>query len=96
MGKFGNVDWYCDQCNAYLNDQSGFTEDRGTWTCTECGYENSITANDIIWEGDESGDESGDNYDFYEDDDYDEVPEGCRACGGPYPDCMTSCNLFDD
>ena len=24
------------------------------------------------------------------------VPEGCRACGGPYPNCMTSCNIFDD
>lgn len=24
------------------------------------------------------------------------IPEGCRACGGPYPDCVTSCNIFDD
>lgn len=24
------------------------------------------------------------------------IPEGCRACGGPYPNCMTSCNIFDD
>ncbi|MDR2774890.1 MAG: hypothetical protein LBC19_09140 [Tannerella sp.] len=23
-------------------------------------------------------------------------PFGCRACGGPYPHCMTSCRLFDD
>lgn len=23
-------------------------------------------------------------------------PPGCRACGGPYPHCLTSCNLFDD
>lgn len=23
-------------------------------------------------------------------------PEGCRACGGPYPDCTSSCPLFDD
>ena len=30
------------------------------------------------------------------DDDYDDIPEGCRACGGPYPDCMDSCPLFDD
>lgn len=29
----------------------------------------------------------------YEDDD---IPEGCIACGGPYPECMTSCNMFDD
>lgn len=21
---------------------------------------------------------------------------GCRACGGPYPNCKLSCKLFDD
>lgn len=26
----------------------------------------------------------------------DEIPEGCRACGGPYPYCKTSCSIFDD
>ncbi|MBQ8054872.1 MAG: hypothetical protein IJ198_13890 [Lachnospiraceae bacterium] len=25
-----------------------------------------------------------------------EVPEGCRACGGPYPTCTDGCPLFDD
>ena len=25
-----------------------------------------------------------------------DIPEGCAACGGPYPDCKTSCPLFDD
>ena len=24
------------------------------------------------------------------------VPAGCRACGGPYPECRASCNLYDD
>lgn len=24
------------------------------------------------------------------------IPEGCRACGGPYPSCKSSCNMFDD
>ena len=23
-------------------------------------------------------------------------PAGCRACGGPYPHCKTSCKLFDN
>ena len=23
-------------------------------------------------------------------------PAGCRACGGPYPNCKLSCKLFDD
>lgn len=25
-----------------------------------------------------------------------EIPSGCLACGGPYPDCKSSCNIFDD
>ncbi len=28
--------------------------------------------------------------------DWDEEPEVCKACGGPWPDCMDSCKLFDD
>lgn len=28
--------------------------------------------------------------------DTDDVPSGCAACGGPYPYCKTSCKLFDD
>ena len=25
-----------------------------------------------------------------------DIPEGCRACGGPYPNCCDSCPMFDD
>ena len=24
------------------------------------------------------------------------IPPGCRACGGPYPNCCDSCPMFDD
>lgn len=24
------------------------------------------------------------------------IPFGCRACGGPYPMCKSSCPMFDD
>ena len=24
------------------------------------------------------------------------IPEGCAACGGPYPSCKISCPIFDD
>lgn len=30
------------------------------------------------------------------DDDDDEMPEGCAACGGPWPSCQSSCSLYDD
>lgn len=30
------------------------------------------------------------------DDDDDDIPEGCRACGGDYRNCADSCPLLDD
>jgi len=80
------ISWYCDNCNAYLNDQDGFDADCGTWKCKECGCENLIDESEIIWVDDDDGDE----------DDGDAVPEGCVACGGPYPLCKDGCPLFDD
>lgn len=31
-----------------------------------------------------------------DDGDDDDMPEGCRACGGPWPSCQSSCSLYDD
>ena len=31
-----------------------------------------------------------------DDDDGDGMPEGCAACGGPWPSCQTSCSMYDD
>lgn len=75
--------WHCDECDAILNDQDGFTCENGIWICTECGFENSVTEDDII-------------YDTGWDDEEDEIPEGCSACGGDYPHCKDSCPMFDD
>ncbi|MDD7764691.1 MAG: hypothetical protein PT934_02855 [Peptoniphilaceae bacterium] len=49
-------DWYCDGCEAFMNDQPGFTTSSGIWICTECGTENDVTENNIL-------------YDFYDDED---------------------------
>lgn len=37
-------------------------------------------------------------YAYDPDNDYDPdyIPPGCRACGGPYPNCKASCPLFDE
>lgn len=42
------IDWFCDNCNAYLNNQVGFDPYNDAWTCAECGYENDITK-DNVW-----------------------------------------------
>lgn len=46
-GRFKDVDWYCDCCDAYLNTQSGFDDSKYTWKCTECGHKNSISSDNV-------------------------------------------------
>lgn len=121
-----NYDWYCDSCNAFLNNQDGFNFDCGSWKCTECGCVNEINENNIREElpTDEyvlvccdhdsavneavaklerryqrricSFDATIFNDDEGNEDNEDNIPEGCLACGGPYPSCKTSCPLFDE
>lgn len=47
--RFPNIDWYCDECDAYLNDQPGFDDHCDVWVCTECGCENKISEDQIIF-----------------------------------------------
>ena len=48
VAHLDDVDWFCDNCNALLNEQRGFTTKKGTWTCRECGTENSIHFFDVF------------------------------------------------
>lgn len=45
--KYPDIDWYCDKCNSFLNDQKGFSDHRKTWKCLECGFKNEISAKNI-------------------------------------------------
>ena len=42
-----DITWYCDGCNAVLNEQRGFSTENGTWECTECGFENDVTSDNV-------------------------------------------------
>lgn len=42
------IDWYCDDCNAHLNDQIGFDQYADCWTCTGCGFQNNITKDNVL------------------------------------------------
>ena len=35
------------------------------------------------------------NFELFENDN-DDIPAVCRACGGPYPACSIGCDLLDD
>lgn len=64
--------------------------------CPTCGY---TILDDEVFNGDgysclEATYEDDYGYNYH--DDILDIPEGCRACGGPYPNCTISCNLFDD
>ena len=56
-------------------------DDKDQLICPSCGYS---VEHDVY------------DYDEYFDDSDEEPPFGCKACGGPYPQCKTSCKLFDD
>ncbi len=46
--RYPGIEWYCDRCEAHLNEQKGFTDINPIWVCTACGYENRIGA-DVIF-----------------------------------------------
>ena len=46
-------DWYCDECDAYLNKQDGFTTASDEWECTECGYINDVSEYNIVEDDDD-------------------------------------------
>ena len=73
----------CDSEMEYDELCDSSTPGRECVYCPECDYEGIL--------------ENGEVYDAQEvDDDNDDIPEGCAACGGPYPSCKTSCSMFDD
>lgn len=51
--RFPDIDWYCDNCGAYLNSQDNFDDHKYTWKCTECGYKNSISRDNIFYDDEE-------------------------------------------
>ena len=46
--RFPDVDWFCDSCNAHLNDQDDFDDHKYLWQCTECGFKSSISGTNIF------------------------------------------------
>ncbi|MBO4579336.1 MAG: hypothetical protein J5715_04185 [Clostridiales bacterium] len=68
----------------------------GMWTrytmCSKCGHRMRRFKDEWgLWDG------MTYTCDFCRNEDDEEgVPEGCQACGGPYPNCIEGCNMFDD
>lgn len=79
----------CKLCGEYMDFKIGPTGMLdGAWVCPVCGARvRERTAYNQL---------NRENTDFENDMSYDEMPESCKTCGGPYPSCQTSCKLFDD
>lgn len=74
--------WICDRCGEELTHLG-----RGEFICTKCGNEV------LLGEEDEWPEDGDDGYTY--DEVFGEKPEVCRTCGGEYPSCKDSCNLFE-
>ena len=45
--RFPGIDWFCDNCQDYLNKQDGFDDHLPLWQCRKCGYVNIIDYDEI-------------------------------------------------
>lgn len=80
----------CNKCGAIMDRKDGSRGENDIYACPSCGWK--VDVMDYEYEdGEEEWTEEV--LKAYEGD---VPPAGCRACGGPYPQCKTSCKMFDD
>lgn len=84
VSAFNSSGQKCPDCGSELERDS----DEEMWVCPNCGFEGYTSML-----GGSAHIVSDDDDDYGSEDD---IPEGCQACGGPYPNCKSSCSLFDD
>ena len=79
----------CGICSEYMDYISGTGNLDGKWICPNCSVKvrESTAYNQISRENINFENKWGS---------LDSKPDICESCGGPYPDCMTSCKIFDD
>lgn len=79
---------YCVECGQYMRYEEGDKNNcYGTYICPSCKKK---TREQTLFNKLEKEEMRMTNFGGIE------MPEGCAACGGPYPNCTTSCKLFDD
>ncbi len=80
----------CNECGAIMDRKENSDDQGDIYVCPSCGW--SVDVLDYEYEEDEE-EWSDEIFNMY---DGDVPPVGCRACGGPYPQCKSSCKIFDD
>lgn len=80
----------CNRCGAVMRQTEDPKTGCGVYICPSCGLK--VDEEDYEYESDEEVEWTEEMLDMEQGD---IPPAGCRACGGPYPYCKTSCKLFD-
>ena len=96
MGRKKSFECDCPVCGAFFDVKLSPLEDIST-SCPQCGTDLSIVLDGIPGSEPEVELED-DNYISEEDawaDPVNNMPQCCVACGGPFPQCTTSCKIFD-
>lgn len=84
-------EYVCQKCGSLMMYVGGLLD----WECPTCGAEGSIEYDNVNKEYYVSVAESYTYEEIYSDPIRNE-PDCCKACGGPYPNCLSSCKMFDD
>ncbi len=80
----------CNHCGAVMDRKEDPRGGCDIYACPSCGLE----VDEMDYEYEDSEEEwTEETLESYRSD---VPPAGCRACGGPYPHCKTSCKLFDN
>ena len=90
LEALNNGEYICNNCGAIMDRKEDPEGGCDILVCPNCGEE--VDEMDYEYEYDDEYDEYGDDFE----DDSDIPPKECLICGGPYPQCRISCNLFDD
>lgn len=89
--------------NDYINQKPACPECGGTlkyvgglagWECPDCGLEADVDYNEYLKEY--VAVNYGETYEEVYGDEVITKPKYCEICGGPFPDCITGCKVFDD
>jgi predicted RNA-binding Zn-ribbon protein involved in translation (DUF1610 family) len=80
----------CNRCGAVMDRKEDDSGGCDVYSCPSCGWETDET--EYEYEDGET-EWTSEILNMYNGD---VPPSGCRACGGPYPHCKSSCKLFDD
>lgn len=51
--RFPGCEWYCDKCEAHLNEQPGFDDHLEVWQCRVCGNLNHLDPDEIYENGED-------------------------------------------